>query len=634
MSDIIPNIVISMPNQLFTLARKFQAASNGKIYIGKIDSDPTLPENQIQVYLENEDGSHIPVPQPLIINQAGFPVYNGQIAKFVTVEGHSMAVYDSYGAQQHYYPNVLKYDPDQFEARLMDELKNGNGASLIGTKEGNLQDALYLAVHGVRLSRYKNNSDPLNSALEASRELTLPLIIDMDCDYSIFVVKAGDKIIGFGDHTLTKKGNDIPSLPKNQHPDRPIGVLSDFNVDAGIVVYHESNKSAQNILLQGFRLESKHHSRYAIYAPSISVSTIERVSQFNFLTGLRFKNAYLMTVRDFMSLYWYSDSDVYTDNICYDFSDGNYTAGTSLILEKVYCTNYKWPFYARNLEYSTWTNCGGEGVNSHTPPTATNLPRVFELVNCTNLVLNTPSTENLYGGFIRATSAIGNDPLGVSTITINNPQAITGIYGTSIDVENAKVLDIIGGVNCIVNGGVMAGSAPGYYLKFGGAKNDSYLILNGTDMRFLWEEIRKDKEPYDGVTYLKGIHPMVCKRFGLNNPNGANTYADWKITNEDQYHMAKGYRIKTVIGGFYDINVTMILSATSTGAVLLKIADDEKSPGSDYAISQVSKTENKKTVILNYKGRLPAGKYIYVSASNAQFESTWDMDSNIRVSLI
>lgn len=110
-----------MPSQLFTLARKFQAASNGKIYIGKIDTDPTLPENQIQVYLENEDGSHIPVLQPLIINQAGFPVYNGQIAKFVTVEGHSMAVYDSYGAQQFYYPNVLKYDPDQFEKRFESE---------------------------------------------------------------------------------------------------------------------------------------------------------------------------------------------------------------------------------------------------------------------------------------------------------------------------------------------------------------------------------------------------------------------------------------------------------------------------------------------------------------------------------
>ncbi|MEQ5239887.1 phage head-binding domain-containing protein, partial [Proteus terrae] len=131
MSDIIPNVVVSMPSQLFTLARKFQAASNGKIFIGKIDSDPTLPENQIQVYLENEDGSHIPVPQPLIINQAGFPVYNGQIAKFVTVEGHSMAVYDAYGAQQFYYPNTLKYNPDQFKLILSGE----GGFTMIGQCE-------------------------------------------------------------------------------------------------------------------------------------------------------------------------------------------------------------------------------------------------------------------------------------------------------------------------------------------------------------------------------------------------------------------------------------------------------------------------------------------------------------------
>ncbi|MGE1854443.1 phage head-binding domain-containing protein [Morganella morganii] len=629
----IPNVVVSMPSQLFTLARKFQAASNGKIFIGKIDSDPTIPENQIQVYLENEDGTTVPVSQPLIINQAGYPVYNGQIAKFVTVQGHSMAVYDSYGAQQFYYPNVLKYDPDQFELRFRSELSGSGGASLIGTKEGNLQEAVYLSVHGVRLSRYRNDDDPLNSALTASRDLKIPLIIDMDCEYETFVVKGGDKIIGFGDHTLTKIGNHIPNLPKSQHPDRPEGVLSDFNVDAGIVVYHDAGKSAQRILLQGFKLESKSHSRYAIYAPSISVSTIERVSQFNFLSGIRFMNAYLMTVRSFISLYWYSDTDVYSDHICYDFSDGNYTSGTSLILEKVYCTNYKWPFYAKNLEYSTWTNCGGEGVNSHTPPTPTNLPRVFELVNCTNLTLNTPSTENMYGGFIRATSSNDGAAQGASTITINNPQAITGMYGTDIDVENAKLLDIDGGVQCVVNGGVMVGAAPGKFLKFGGAKSDSCLILNGTDMRFSWEEMRKDTEKYDGVTYLKGAKPVICRRNGLNNPSAGNTYADWKNTIIDDYHMANGYRIKTVIGGWYDIYVSVVLSAESSGVIVLKVADNETSDGSDYSVSQVSKSENKKTVTLNFKGRLPAGKYVYVSLSSAQFESSFDEDSHITVML-
>lgn len=131
MSDITANVVVSMPSQLFTMARSFKAVANGKIYIGKIDTDPVNPENQIQVYVENEDGSHVPVSQPIIINAAGYPVYNGQISKFVTVQGHSMAVYDAYGAQQFYFPNVLKYDPDQISSRLSSD----DGASYISFKK-------------------------------------------------------------------------------------------------------------------------------------------------------------------------------------------------------------------------------------------------------------------------------------------------------------------------------------------------------------------------------------------------------------------------------------------------------------------------------------------------------------------
>ncbi|EOT5409959.1 hypothetical protein ACNRO9_000705, partial [Proteus mirabilis] len=311
----------------------------------------------------------------------------------------------------------------------------------------------------------------------------------------------------------------------------------------------------------------------------------------------------------------------------------SYTAGTSLILEKVYCTNYKWPFYARNLEYSTWTNCGGEGVNSHNQSTPTNLPRVFEFVNCTNLVLNTPSAENLYGGFIRAVSTVDGGSQGASTITINNPQATAGIFGTYNDVINAKLLDIDGLVNCIVNGGVMTGAAPGYYLKFGGAKSDSCLILNGMDMRFVWNEIRKDIEKYGGITYTKGTNPVQCWRVGLNNPQGDNTIAEWKKTTVDYYGMAIGNRIKTVLGGWYDIEVSVVLSALSNGAVLLKIADDELSDGVDIATTYVSKTDGKKSVKLNYTGRLASGKYIYVSLVNAQFDSTWEQDSLIKVIL-
>ncbi|CAK8740677.1 hypothetical protein SODG_004154 [Sodalis praecaptivus] len=142
MADITPNIVVSMPSQIFTQRREFKSCSNGKIYIGKIDSDPLIPENQIPVYLENEDGKYTRVAQPLIIGTGGYTVYNGQIAKFVTEEGHAMAVYDGEGVQQFYFPNVLKYEPKKAIKELYDALdtkfdKTGGTVNGPMTVEGN-----------------------------------------------------------------------------------------------------------------------------------------------------------------------------------------------------------------------------------------------------------------------------------------------------------------------------------------------------------------------------------------------------------------------------------------------------------------------------------------------------------------
>ncbi|MEQ4673661.1 phage head-binding domain-containing protein [Providencia vermicola] len=173
--NINASIVVSMPIQLFTLSRKFQAASNGKIYIGQIDKDPTIPENQIQVYLEGEDGNVIPVSQPLIINQAGIPVYNGQTAKFVTTSNHSMAVYDSYGAQQFYFSDVFKRDPYKESVEIIERSISGVariyprsvGESLdIGAVIPDLVDGLpvgYVNINGVIYQTSKHVSGIVSS---------------------------------------------------------------------------------------------------------------------------------------------------------------------------------------------------------------------------------------------------------------------------------------------------------------------------------------------------------------------------------------------------------------------------------------------------------------------------------------
>lgn len=169
MTDITANVIVSMPSQLFTMARSFKAVANGKIYIGKIDTYPVNPENQIQVYVENEDGSHVPVSQPIIINAAGYPVYNGQIAKFVTVQGHSMAVYDAYGAQQFYFPNVLKYDPDQ----LRSELAQDYGPTIVNDAKIAVQQPFNGAVNRTQHQKNSETISVLDFKLDSDPDWTL-----------------------------------------------------------------------------------------------------------------------------------------------------------------------------------------------------------------------------------------------------------------------------------------------------------------------------------------------------------------------------------------------------------------------------------------------------------------------------
>lgn len=305
MSDIIPNVVVSMPSQLFTLARKFQAASNGKIYIGKIDTDPTIPENQIQVYLENEDGSTIPVAQPLIINQAGYPVYNGQIAKFVTVEGHSMAVYDSYGARQFYYDNVLKYDPDQFSQAV----KNGDG-SLIGIGNGTLKDAIkfvtpemYGAVpwefDDIKSTDFVDSYQNLQDMFDSGHPVSLtkkyvtskPILISENTK----ITGSGSKTCGIFKSTNTTSGLGNFSSPTG------VGSIS-YDVDAVLIIKKANQGYASNLDLSGFRVskcgteykdDNHEYEGIGIFAPYMSESTWKDIVSFGFKTPIYNINSWM-----------------------------------------------------------------------------------------------------------------------------------------------------------------------------------------------------------------------------------------------------------------------------------------------------------------------------------------------------
>lgn len=272
MTDITANVVVSMPSQLFTMARSFKAVANGKIYIGKIDTDPVNPENRIQVYVENEDGSHVPVSQPIIINAAGYPVYNGQIAKFVTVQGHSMAVYDAYGAQQFYFPNVLKYDPD----RLAQKLESEFGTKYIGAPSGGgtLYDMLWF-VTPAQFGAPEDGSDASSSLQEMLDYATLngkAVLFDKAITYNIekpLIYKQkgfrNSRILCYGGRTVINLNS---STATSGLPNDESGIVMDVN--AAIVVSSTNPDTAvvnqpQAVYIEGLQFTSTAGGSYGIY---------------------------------------------------------------------------------------------------------------------------------------------------------------------------------------------------------------------------------------------------------------------------------------------------------------------------------------------------------------------------------
>lgn len=181
MTDITANVVVTNPRPIFTDSRTFRAVANGRIYIGLIDTDPTIPTNQIPVYIENEDGTHVQIAQPLVVNAAGKIVYGGQLVKVVTVQGHSMAIYDAYGSQVDYIANVLKYDPDRLRSDLQSDTLTGlvndhvvfvkqPGAGSV-TRTQHDKNAEYLSVtdFGAIGDGIADDSSAFNAAIQAAK---------------------------------------------------------------------------------------------------------------------------------------------------------------------------------------------------------------------------------------------------------------------------------------------------------------------------------------------------------------------------------------------------------------------------------------------------------------------------------
>jgi parallel beta-helix repeat protein len=89
-----------------------QPLSVGQLYFGRKDSDPkNQPANRINVYAVQDNGAEVLLSQPIQLNAAGQPQYNGSVKQikvelYTGEDAYAVAVYDKNAALKSYCPRV------------------------------------------------------------------------------------------------------------------------------------------------------------------------------------------------------------------------------------------------------------------------------------------------------------------------------------------------------------------------------------------------------------------------------------------------------------------------------------------------------------------------------------------------
>jgi hypothetical protein len=100
-----------MPN-LFELGPQYFPMSSigtpvgaGSLYVGNVDTDPTIVGNQKTVKALKEDDTLIALSQPITLSAGGIPLYNGSPVSLYISGNYSSTVLDINGAQVYYVPS-------------------------------------------------------------------------------------------------------------------------------------------------------------------------------------------------------------------------------------------------------------------------------------------------------------------------------------------------------------------------------------------------------------------------------------------------------------------------------------------------------------------------------------------------
>lgn len=98
--------LIQLGPQYFPFSNLSTSVGAGNLYIGDVDTDPTIVGNQKTVEALQEDGSLVEISQPITLSAGGIPLYSGSPVSLYTDGEYSLTVTDINGAQVYYVPST------------------------------------------------------------------------------------------------------------------------------------------------------------------------------------------------------------------------------------------------------------------------------------------------------------------------------------------------------------------------------------------------------------------------------------------------------------------------------------------------------------------------------------------------
>lgn len=109
---------------------KGKPLSGFKAYFGIVGLDPLVEENRKLVYALQEDGSAIPIEQPVIGGTGGTPMYNGSPVSLAVSGSYSRIILDSNDVQKYNDPNVKAANFQGFSGVIAEESQTVTSGNL------------------------------------------------------------------------------------------------------------------------------------------------------------------------------------------------------------------------------------------------------------------------------------------------------------------------------------------------------------------------------------------------------------------------------------------------------------------------------------------------------------------------